>query len=81
MTDLLRGLIQRFLGSDAVVLGQIPSDPAAAQAARRFLPVVESAPDSPAAHAFAGACELLLRELPAATRSSLPAAAIAKPRT
>ena len=60
----VRGVIQRFLGTEAVVLGQIPSDPAAAQAVRRFLPVVEAAPQSPAARAFVSACDVLLRELP-----------------
>jgi flagellar biosynthesis protein FlhG len=67
----LRGVIQRFLGSDAVALGSIPSDPAVAQSIRRFLPVVESAPDSPAARAFASVCDALLRELPGLARNSL----------
>lgn len=45
-------VIKRFLGSDAVVLGQIPSDPAVVSSVRRFLPVVEREPNAPAARAF-----------------------------
>ena len=46
-------VIKRFLGSDAEVLGQVPSDPAVVASVRRFLPVVEGDPKSPAARAFA----------------------------
>ena len=45
-------VIKRFLGSDAVVLGQVPSDPAVVSSVRRFLPVVEREPNAPAAKAF-----------------------------
>jgi len=69
----LRAVIQRFLGSETIVLGQVPSDPAVTQSIRRFLPVVDSAPDSPAARAFESACESLLRELPNLGRASHPA--------
>ena len=75
----LRAVIQRFLGSETLVLGQIPSDPAVTQSIRRFLPVVDSAPDSPAARAFDGACEALLRELPGLTRTSQPVARAGMP--
>jgi flagellar biosynthesis protein FlhG len=66
----LRGVVQKFLGSEAVALGSIPSDPAVAQSIRRFLPVVEYAPESPAAKAFTQASEALLRELPELARAS-----------
>lgn len=52
-------VIKRFLGSEAVVLGQIPSDPAVVSSVRRFLPVVEREPNAPAARAF----EAVEREL------------------
>jgi flagellar biosynthesis protein FlhG len=45
-------VIKRFLGSDAEVLGQVPSDPAVVASVRRFLPVVEGDPNAPAARAF-----------------------------
>ena len=45
-------MIQKFLGTPADVLGQVPEDPAVARAVRRFLPVVEREPESPAAKAF-----------------------------
>jgi flagellar biosynthesis protein FlhG len=45
-------VIKRFLGSDAVVLGQVPSDPAVVTSVRRFLPVVEQEPNAPSARAF-----------------------------
>lgn len=66
----LRNVVQRFLGSEAIALGSIPSDPAVIQSIRQFLPVVEFAPDSPAARAYGRACEALIRELPELGRSS-----------
>jgi flagellar biosynthesis protein FlhG len=45
-------VIKRFLGSDAVVLGEVPSDPAIVSSVRRFLPVVEREPNAPSARAF-----------------------------
>lgn len=45
-------VIRKFLGSEAHVLGEIPADPAVISSVRRFLPVVEAAPSSPAAQAF-----------------------------
>lgn len=45
----LRNLLQKYVGGDLRVLGNIPDDPSVPQAVRRFLPVVESAPHSPAA--------------------------------
>jgi flagellar biosynthesis protein FlhG len=52
-------VIKRFLGSEAVVLGQVPSDPAVVSSVRRFLPVVEQEPNAPSARAFV----LIEREL------------------
>lgn len=49
----LAAVIQKFLGTAADVLGQVPEDKAVASAVRRFLPVVEREPDSAAAKAFA----------------------------
>lgn len=56
----VRTVIKRFLGSDTMVLGQIPSDPAVGQSIRRFMPVVEAAPESPAAQAFGLTCDALV---------------------
>jgi flagellar biosynthesis protein FlhG len=61
----VRSVIQRFLGSDVVLLGQVPSDPAVSLSARRFLPVVEGGPECPAARAMAAACDALAARLPA----------------
>lgn len=69
-TSKLRGVVQKFLGSEAVALGSIPSDPAVTQSIRRFLPVVEFAPESPAARAYSSACDALVRELPELARTS-----------
>ncbi|MFO0775880.1 MAG: P-loop NTPase [Nitrospiraceae bacterium] len=49
----LRNLLRQYVGGDLQVLGNIPDDPAVPQAVRRFLPVVETAPDSPAAQGLA----------------------------
>ena len=49
----LAAVIQKFLGTPADVLGQVPEDPAVSRAVRKFLPVVEREPESPAARAFA----------------------------
>ena len=48
----ISSVIKRFLGSHADVLGQVPADPAVVTSVRRFLPVVEGDPNSPAARAF-----------------------------
>lgn len=77
----LRGVVQRFLGSEAVALGSIPSDPAVAQSIRRFLPVVESTPESAAARAYVSACDALLRELPQLARVSSGVHAVSPPAT
>lgn len=49
----ISGVIKKFLGSEAQVLGQVPVDPAVVSSVRRFLPVVEADPSSPAARAYA----------------------------
>ena len=45
----LRKILHQYVGGDLTLLGQIPDDPAVSQAVRKFLPVIESAPESPAA--------------------------------
>lgn len=70
----ISAVIRRFLGSETLVLGQIPADPAVIVSVRRFLPIVEAEPNSPAARAFKEV-ELALR-----TRLRLPAAQGGKPR-
>lgn len=56
----LQSVIRQFLGSDADVLGEVPEDEAVKRSIRKFLPVVESEPESPAAIAF-GRVETELR--------------------
>ncbi len=45
----LRKVLQDYVGGDLMMFGEVPEDPAVAQAVRRFLPVIEAAPESPAA--------------------------------
>lgn len=45
----LRKLLHQYVGGDLSLLGEIPEDPSVGQAVRKFLPVLEAAPDSPAA--------------------------------
>jgi flagellar biosynthesis protein FlhG len=59
----ISGLIRRFLGSDAHVLGQVPVDPAVVASVRRFLPVVEGEPSAPAARAFQDVAKALQARL------------------
>ncbi len=44
----LRKILQQYIGGDLTLLGEIPDDPAVSQAIRKFLPVIEAAPSSPA---------------------------------
>jgi flagellar biosynthesis protein FlhG len=45
----LRKILHQYVGGDLMLLGEIPDDPAVSQAVRRFLPVIEAAPESLAA--------------------------------
>jgi len=45
----LRKILQDYVGGDLTLLGEIPEDPAVSEAVRNFLPVIEAAPESPAA--------------------------------
>ncbi len=53
-TSQLKQLLREYLGGELVVLGEIPDDGAIDRSVRTFLPVVDAAPDSPAAEAFRG---------------------------
>ncbi|NGZ03385.1 MAG: ATP-binding protein [Nitrospira sp. WS238] len=44
----LRKILHEYVGGDLTLLGEIPDDPAVSQAIRKFLPVIEAAPESPA---------------------------------
>jgi flagellar biosynthesis protein FlhG len=70
----ISAVIRRFLGSDTFVLGQIPADPAVTSSVRRFLPVTEADPNSPASRALKQV-EIALR-----ARLGLPAANSVKVR-
>ncbi len=45
----LRKILHQYVGGDLTLLGEIPDDPAVSQAVRKFLPVIEAAPESPSA--------------------------------
>lgn len=45
----LRKILQDYVGGDLMMLGEIPEDPAVSQSVRKFLPVIEFAPQSLAA--------------------------------
>lgn len=59
----LTQVIRQFLGSEAQILGEIPEDPAVKRSIRKFLPVVEAEPLSPAARAFVQAAKKLRERL------------------
>jgi MinD-like ATPase involved in chromosome partitioning or flagellar assembly len=63
-------VIRKFLGSDAEVLGQVPVDPAVVTSVRKFLPVVEAAPDAPAARAYVQVERALRERLARVTTAS-----------
>lgn len=61
----LRKILHQYVGGDLTLLGEIPEDPAVSQAVRKFLPVLESAPESLAAKgllAVAAAVERVVAE-------------------
>jgi flagellar biosynthesis protein FlhG len=45
----LRQILRQYVGGDLMLLGEIPEDHAVGQAVRKFLPVIDAAPESPAA--------------------------------
>ncbi|CUS36550.1 P-loop NTPase [Candidatus Nitrospira nitrificans] len=45
----LRKILHQYVGGDLTLIGEIPDDPAVSQAVRKFLPVIEAAPESLAA--------------------------------
>ncbi|OQW37658.1 MAG: hypothetical protein A4E19_13370 [Nitrospira sp. SG-bin1] len=45
----LRKILHQYVGGDLTLLGEITEDPAVSQAVRKFLPVIEAAPESLAA--------------------------------
>jgi flagellar biosynthesis protein FlhG len=48
----LQKLLREYAGGELTLLGEIPDDPSVERSVRTYLPVVESAPVSPAAQAF-----------------------------
>jgi len=59
----LKNLLQSYVGGDLAMLGEIPEDEAVERSVRSYLPVVEHAPDSPAAAAFNRLADALMLEL------------------
>ncbi|WP_447972134.1 P-loop NTPase [Nitrospira sp. Kam-Ns4a] len=62
----LQRLLQDYVGGTLTLLGEIPKDEAVQRAVRSFLPLVETAPSSPAAQALERIAEALLRDIVAA---------------
>lgn len=63
----LRKVLHDYVGGDLMLMGEIPDDPAVSLAVRKFLPVMEAAPESPAAKgllAVSAAVERVLKERP-----------------
>lgn len=56
----LQKLLRHYVGGDLTLLGEIPDDRSVERSVRSYLPVVEAAPDSPAAHAFHRIAEQLI---------------------
>jgi flagellar biosynthesis protein FlhG len=48
----LQKLLRQYVGGDLGLLGEIPDDQAVERSVRAYLPVVDAAPNSPAAHAL-----------------------------
>jgi flagellar biosynthesis protein FlhG len=48
----LQKLLRQYVGGELTLLGEIPDDRAVERSVRTYLPVVEAAPESPAAQAF-----------------------------
>lgn len=59
----LRKLLKEYVGGDLTVLGEIPDDEAVERSIRSYLPVVDHAPDSPAAAALARITDALLQQI------------------
>ena len=56
----LQKLLRDYVGGELVLLGEIPDDRSVERSVRTYLPVVESAPDSPASQAFLRIAEQLM---------------------
>ncbi|MER3424879.1 MAG: hypothetical protein C4293_18315, partial [Nitrospiraceae bacterium] len=55
--------LKTYVGGDLTVLGEVPEDEAVQRSVRAYLPVVDSAPNSPAAHVFTQIADRLLQEV------------------
>jgi flagellar biosynthesis protein FlhG len=67
----LKRLLQEYVGGDLSMLSEIPEDPAIVRSVRRFLPIVESEPEAPAATAINLAAQALLQRLQPSTASAI----------
>lgn len=56
----LQKLLREYVGGELTLLGEIPDDRSVERSVRTYLPVVESAPDSPAGQAFLRIAEHLM---------------------
>ena len=56
----LQKLLRQYVGGELTLLGEIPDDRAVEHSVRTYLPVVEAAPESPAARAFLGIAQQLV---------------------
>jgi flagellar biosynthesis protein FlhG len=55
--------LKKYVGCDITTLGEIPDDEAVLRSVRAFLPVVDYAPESPAARGFAQVAAALIDTL------------------
>jgi hypothetical protein len=70
----VKGIPQQYVGSQLTLLGEIPEDAAVVCGVRGNMPVVEFAPDSPAAVAFGPHADRLLATLDAPTQPAIATA-------
>ncbi len=59
----LQHLLKQYVGTNLSVLGNIPEDPQVQQSILKYLPVVESSPQAPAALAFEQIAENVLKQI------------------
>ena len=59
----LRTLLHNYVGSDLVMLGEIPDDRSIERSVRGFLPVMETEPQAPAAHSLRALCHAVLHRM------------------
>jgi flagellar biosynthesis protein FlhG len=75
----LKKLLKDYIGGELTVLGEIPNDPAVEHSVRSYLPVVDTAPESPASVALATIADAILARIQLLERVTPQTAAPAPP--